>query len=119
MTIRVRIEGPITDGSSACTQNLVECKGKSKEHYDKTAEPAKLQVGDNVLLFDETVRHCREKAPVKQTYVSYVVGQDDQENTVNINGRSSGDNLNLTDAVSPPAKRASHPPLPRVEKSYF
>ena len=37
-------------------KNLVESKGKSKEHYDKTAGPMKLQVGDKVLLFDETVR---------------------------------------------------------------
>jgi hypothetical protein len=61
MTIRVRIEGPITDGSSACTQNLVESKGKSKEHYDKTAGPTKLQVGDKLLLFDETVRRGRSR----------------------------------------------------------
>jgi len=59
---------------------------------------------------------CREKAPVTLTDVSYVVGQDDQESTVNINGRRSGDNLNITDALSPPIKRAS-PPC--VAKSYF
>ena len=37
-------------------KNLAESKGKSKLHYDKTAGPTKLQVGDKVLLFDETVR---------------------------------------------------------------
>jgi hypothetical protein len=31
-------------------------KGKSKNYYDKTARPLKLQVGDKVLLFDEMVR---------------------------------------------------------------
>ena len=57
---------------------------------------------------------CTEKAPVTPTNVSYAAGQDDQESTVNINGRSSGDNLNVTDAVSPPTKRASPlPPTPR------
>ena len=37
-------------------KNLTESKGKSKEHYDKTAGQTKLKVGDKVLLFDETVR---------------------------------------------------------------
>jgi len=36
-------------------KNLVE----SKEHYDKTAGPTKLQLGDKDLLFDETV--CQGK----------------------------------------------------------
>ena len=63
-----------------------------------------------------TIWFCREKAPVTPTDVSYIVGQGDQECTVNINGRSSEDNMNVTDAVSPPTKRASHP---RVAKSYF
>ena len=47
-----------------------------------------------------TIWFGREKAPVTPTAVSYVVGQFDQESTVNINGRSSGDNLNVTDTVS-------------------
>jgi hypothetical protein len=36
-------------------KNLIDSKGRSKEHYDKTAGQTKLQVGDKVLLFDETV----------------------------------------------------------------
>jgi len=63
-----------------------------------------------------TIWFCREKAPVTPTDVSYVVGQDDQESTANINGRSSGDNMNVTDAVSPLSKRASPP---HVAKFYF
>jgi len=39
--------------------NQIACKGKSKKHYDKTSGEMKLQVGDKVLLFDETVRHSR------------------------------------------------------------
>jgi len=61
-----------------------------------------------------TIWFCREKALVTPTDVSYVVGQDDQESTVNINGRSSGDNLNVTDAVAPPTKRASPPIWPNL-----
>jgi hypothetical protein len=37
-------------------KNLIENKGRSKEHYDKTSGQTKLQVGYKVLLFDETVR---------------------------------------------------------------
>jgi len=59
-----------------------------------------------------TIWFCKEKAPVTPTEVSYVVGQDDQECNVNINGRSSGEKLNVTDSVSPPIKRASPPPPP-------
>jgi len=57
---------------------------------------------------------CREKAPVTPRDVSYVVGQDDQGSTVNINGRSSGDNLNVTVAVSPPTMRGSPPRVPNL-----
>jgi len=63
-----------------------------------------------------TIWFCREKTPVTPADVTYVVGEGDQEGIVNINGRNSGDNLNVTDAVSPPTTRASHP---RVTKSYF
>ena len=45
-------------------KNLVESKGKSMEHYDKTAGRTKLQVGDKVLLFDET---CAEVDRAKYT----------------------------------------------------
>jgi len=57
---------------------------------------------------------CREKAPVTPRDVSYVVGQDDQGSTVNINGRSSGDNLNVTVAVSPPTMRGSPLRVPNL-----
>jgi hypothetical protein len=36
-------------------KNLITSKSKSKEHYDKTSGEMKLQVGDTVLLFDETM----------------------------------------------------------------
>ena len=32
-------------------KNLIESKGRSKDHYDKTAGQTKVQVGDKVLLF--------------------------------------------------------------------
>ena len=42
-------------------KNLIANKGKSREHYGKTSREMKLQVGDTVLLFDETVRRCRSR----------------------------------------------------------
>jgi len=66
-----------------------------------------------------TVWFCKEKATVAPTDVSYVVGQDNQESTLIINGRSSGDNLNITDAVSPPTKRASPPPYGQILLLYY
>jgi hypothetical protein len=48
-------------GHQQAHRNLTECKEKSKEHYDKTAGRIKLQVGDKVLLFDETVRRGRSR----------------------------------------------------------
>ena len=63
-----------------------------------------------------TIWFCREMTLITPRDVSCVAGQDDQQSTVNINGRSSGDNLNVTDALSPPAIRG---PPPRVAKSYI
>ena len=42
-------------------RKLIESRGRSKEHYDKSAGPTKFQVGDKVLLFDETVRRGRSR----------------------------------------------------------
>jgi len=36
-------------------------KEKSKEYYDKGSEPFEFQIGQRVLLFDETVRRGRSK----------------------------------------------------------
>jgi hypothetical protein len=36
-------------------QNLIRSKDKSKEHYDETARALEIEVGNKVLLFDETV----------------------------------------------------------------
>jgi hypothetical protein len=41
--------------------NLIACKAKSKLNYDKTSGEMQLQVGDKVLLFDETVRRGRSR----------------------------------------------------------
>jgi len=40
---------------------LIESKSKSKENYDKTSGEMRLQVGDKVLLFNETVHRGRSR----------------------------------------------------------
>jgi hypothetical protein len=42
-------------------QKLISSKEKSKEYYDKGSEPFEIQIGQEVLLFVETVRRGRSK----------------------------------------------------------
>ena len=55
-------------------------KGKSKNHYDETARPLKLQVGDKVLLFDETVRRGRSRKLSTQWIGPYTITETDEVN---------------------------------------
>jgi hypothetical protein len=63
-----------------------------------------------------TIWFCRKETPATPTDVSYAVGQDDQESTVNTNSKGSKNSLNVTDAAPSSPNRASHP---RVSKSHF
>jgi len=42
-------------------KNLIANNSKSKKHYETTSGEMNLQVGDKVLLFDETVRRGRSR----------------------------------------------------------
>jgi hypothetical protein len=68
-------------------KNLIECKGKSKEHYDKTSGQRKLQVGDKVLLFDETVRRGRSRKLGAQWIGPYNIIELDKVNATIARGR--------------------------------
>jgi ribosomal protein S25 len=61
-------------------KNLIESKGKSKDHYDKTAGQMKLQVGDKVLLFDETVRRGRSRKLSVQWVGPYTITEINKVN---------------------------------------
>jgi hypothetical protein len=63
-------------------KNLIECKGKSKEHYDKTSGQRKLQVGDKVLLFDKTVRRGRSRKLSAQWIGPYNIELDKVNATI-------------------------------------
>jgi len=61
-------------------KNLIASKGKSKEHYDKTSGEMKLQVGDKVLLFDETVRRGSSHKLSTQWIGPYTITEIDKVN---------------------------------------
>lgn len=42
-------------------ENIKEEREKSKRYYDRKTNPQKFQIGDKVLLHDETVRRGRSK----------------------------------------------------------
>ena len=70
-------------------KNLIESKGKSKEHYDKAAGQTKLQVGNKVLLFDETVHRGRSRKLSAQWLGPYTITEMDKVNATLAKGRKS------------------------------
>jgi hypothetical protein len=70
-------------------KNLIENKGRSKELYDKTAGQTKLQVGDKVLLFDETVRQGRSRKLLAQWVGPYTITEIYKVNATIARGRKS------------------------------
>jgi len=69
--------------------NLIESKGKGKDHYDNTAGQTKLQVGGKVLLFDETERHGRSRKLSAQWLGLYTITEMDKVNATIARGHQS------------------------------
>jgi len=68
-------------------KNLIASKSKSKENYDKTSGEMKLQIGDKVLLFDETVRRGRSRKLSAQWIGLYTITEIDKVNATLTRGR--------------------------------
>ena len=68
-------------------QNLIRSKNRSKEYYDEATRALKLQVGDKVLLFDETVRRGRSRKLSAQWIGPYTVTEVDKVNVTIAKGR--------------------------------
>ena len=68
-------------------QSLIRNKEKSKEYYDRTAEPSKFKIGDKFLLFDETVRRGRSRKLGAQWIGPYTVTALDKVNATIARGR--------------------------------
>ena len=52
-------KGRLQTDHHAARNNLIESKVRSKDHNDKGTKVMKTEVGDKVLLYDETVRRGR------------------------------------------------------------
>jgi hypothetical protein len=70
-------------------QRLIIGKEKSKEHYDKGSEKCEIQVGQKILLFDETVRRGRSKKLSPQYIGPYEVLAVEGMNVVIRKGRNT------------------------------
>ena len=68
-------------------KNLIASKSKSKEHHDKTSGEMKLEIGDEVLLFDETVRRGRSRKLSAQWIGPYTITEIDKVNATINRGR--------------------------------
>jgi hypothetical protein len=68
-------------------KNLIGSKGESKKRCDKTSGVMKLQVGDKVLLFDETVRRDRSRKLSAQWIGPYIITEIDKVNATITRGR--------------------------------
>jgi hypothetical protein len=66
---------------------LVQDKIKSKDYYDKDAEPVTYKVGHKVLLNDETVRRGRSRKLSPQYIGPYEVTAVNGVNTTKRSGR--------------------------------
>jgi len=68
-------------------KNLIANKSKSKEHYVTTSGEFKLQVGDKVLIFDETVRRGRSRKLSAQCIAPYTITEIDKVKATIARGR--------------------------------
>ena len=57
----MELRGRLQSAHEVARQRLVTKKEESKKYYDKGTEPCDFQVGQKVLLYDETVRRGRSK----------------------------------------------------------
>jgi hypothetical protein len=68
-------------------ERLISHKEKSKEYYDKNTKETVFQVGDKVLLYDETVRRGRSKKLSSQWLGPYEITALDRVNATIKKGR--------------------------------
>jgi len=73
----------------AARQKLITNKEKRKAYYDKDTEECEIQVGQNVLLLDETVRRGRSKKLSRQYIGLYEVLGIDGVNVTIKRGRTT------------------------------
>jgi hypothetical protein len=74
------LKGRLQTSHQQAHRNLIRSKNKSKEHYDETARALEIQVGEKVLLFDETVRRGLSRKLSAQWIGPYTLTEVDKVN---------------------------------------
>jgi hypothetical protein len=68
-------------------QKLISAKEKSKKYFDKNSEEFQLNVGDKVLLYDESVRRDISRKLSKQWIGPYEITEVSKVNATIKKGR--------------------------------
>jgi hypothetical protein len=69
----LELKGRLQTAHEVARQKLITAKEKSKEYFDKRSNKVTLNIGDKVLLYDETVRRGRSKKLNRQWIGPYEV----------------------------------------------
>jgi hypothetical protein len=83
------LKGRMQSAHEIARQRLITSKEKSKKYYDKNSEEFEIQIGQKVLLYDETVRRGRSKKLSPQYVGPYEVLAADGVNVTLKKGRAT------------------------------
>jgi hypothetical protein len=83
------LKGRLQSAHEVARQKLLASKEKSKLYYDRNTKELDIQVGQKVLLYDETVRRGRSKKLTPQFIGPYEVLAVEGVNVVIKRGRAS------------------------------
>jgi len=81
------LKGRLQTAHYIANKNLIASKVRSKDYYDKGTEVMKIEVGDKVLLYDETVRRGRSRKLSSQWIGPYEVVEVNKVNATIKKGR--------------------------------
>ena len=81
------LKGRLQTSHNVAKKNLIASKVRSKDYYDKGTEVMKIEVGDKVLLYDETVRWGRSRKLSSQWIGLYEVVEVNKVNATIKKGR--------------------------------
>jgi len=81
------LKGRLQTAHHVAKKNLIASKVRSKDYYDKGTEEMKIEVGDKVLLHDETVRRGRSRKLSSQWIGPYEVVEVNKVNATIKKGR--------------------------------
>jgi hypothetical protein len=83
------LKGRLQSAHEFARTKLISSKERSKEYYDKSSEKFEVQIGQCVLLFDETVRRGRSKKLSPQYIGPYEILAVDGVNVTIKRGRTA------------------------------